>query len=110
MKHSVLSCMLFLIVLAVIGCTKSPTTQPKAPPATDGGGKKSVAADTTKQLPGPAPVAPAADTSAAETAKGAPAADTTPGVPPADTKKMDTPPGRSGRHQTPLRGPGRDAR
>ena len=52
MKHSVLSCMLFLIVLAVIGCTKSPTTQPKAPPATDGGGKKSVAADTTKQLPG----------------------------------------------------------
>ncbi len=88
MKHSVLSCMLFLIAMAVVGCTKSPTTQPKAQPATDGGGKKSVAADTTKQLPGPAP---AADTSAAETAKGSPPADTTPAVPPADTKEMDTP-------------------
>jgi thiol-disulfide isomerase/thioredoxin len=89
MKLSVLSCMVLLIAMAVVGCTKSPTTQSKAQPAT--GGKKSVAADTTQQPPGPAPAAPTADTSAADMAKGAPPADTTPTVPPADTKKMDTP-------------------
>jgi thiol-disulfide isomerase/thioredoxin len=75
MTRSVISWMCLVIAMVVVGCTKSPTSPPKAPPATDSGPKESVAADAAKGPQETVPAAPVKETPAAETVKEGPAAD-----------------------------------